>query len=462
VLRLGFGAMLLLLLVSAFEAYRIQDAASRRTTEIYHRFVQKGNAMAHIRRCLFLGSIHARDFLLSDRPDRAVEFQDQMRGLKLEVSTALDELEFADAEKQPLTSLRTNIDEFWGVVSQTLRWSDEERNSQAFAFVQSEIVPRRNAAGALLRELTAVNESGLRNSEAEFDRSRTQTLLWLSAMVAVCVLLGIAIARFSLSYAARLERQSQERFEQVVQAKKDLENLSARLLDIQEDERRRLSRELHDEIGQALTALRIEISHAQSAWKTGSPATAARLDQARSLAEKTVQTVRNISLLLRPSLLDDLGLGPALQWQLEDFSRRSGIRCSFKEDGLRDDLPDPLKTCVYRVVQETLNNCEKHSAATEVRIAVRQTPAALNVHIEDNGRGFVVSRTGNSTESAGLGILGMRERIAAVGGSLHLESAQGSGTRIRMVLPLGPAHESGADDPAKYSVRSMETSSTGS
>jgi signal transduction histidine kinase len=290
----------------------------------------------------------------------------------------------------------------------------------------------------MVRELVDASQNALQQSEAEFARSRTTAMLRLFGMMGLCVLLGLAVVYFSLRYAGKAERESLQQFQQVTQAKQALEQLSARLLEIQEDERRRLSRELHDEIGQTLTALRIEISHAQAAWKAGSPAIQARLEQARSLAEKTVEIIRNISLLLRPSLLDDLGLEPALQYQVEDFSRRSGIRCSFSQDGLQEALPDALKTCVYRVVQEALNNCQKHAAATQVQLRVRQSEQTVTVHIEDNGRGFALDQSGNPAGSAGLGFLGMRERAASLGGSLKLDSALGQGTRLSLILPLAP------------------------
>jgi signal transduction histidine kinase len=149
-----------------------------------------------------------------------------------------------------------------------------------------------------------------------------------------------------------------------------------------------------------------------------------------------VQTVRNISLLLRPALLDDLGLVPALQWLLEDFERRSGVSCEFSEHGVQDVLPDSVKTCVYRVVQEALHNCEKHAEASQVRVAVRQVADQIGIEIEDNGRGLELNTKGMPGRNAGLGILGMRERAARVGGEITLESSPGRGTRISLQIPL--------------------------
>jgi signal transduction histidine kinase len=145
-----------------------------------------------------------------------------------------------------------------------------------------------------------------------------------------------------------------------------------------------------------------------------------------------VQSIRNISGVLRPALLDDLGLIPALQFQLEEFLRRSGIACEFIEDGVEDRLPDTVRTCVYRVVQEALHNCEKHSGARKVRVTVRQLGEFLLAEVEDDGCGFAST----AKRASGLGLLGMRERTANAGGSLVIDSGPGQGTRIALRIPM--------------------------
>ena len=146
----------------------------------------------------------------------------------------------------------------------------------------------------------------------------------------------------------------------------------------------------------------------------------------------TVATVRNISLLLRPSLLDDLGLGPALQWHTDDFTRRTRVPCKYMEEGLQETLPDAVNTCVYRVVQEALRNCEKHSHAKSVAVHVKQTDAGLIVEVRDDGVGFSKQRR----SPASLGVLGMRERAASLNGELSIVSSAGQGTSVRLQLPL--------------------------
>jgi signal transduction histidine kinase len=272
----------------------------------------------------------------------------------------------------------------------------------------------------------------LENSEGEFAGTRRRAAEGLLLMLGLGVLLSVLVTRFSLRHADNLEREADRHFAAVEQAKQELQQLSARLLEIEEEGRRKLSRELHDEIGQTLALLQIEISHAQ-ALLPGTPAELRdRLARSRELAERTVQSIRNISGVLRPALLDDLGLVPALQFQLEDFLRRSNIACEFTEDGVEDRLPDAVKTCVYRVVQEALHNCEKHSGASKVRVTVRQLDEYLLAEVEDDGHGF----SSNAQRSTGLGLLGMRERSANAGGTLVVDSAPGQGTRIALRIPL--------------------------
>jgi signal transduction histidine kinase len=146
--------------------------------------------------------------------------------------------------------------------------------------------------------------------------------------------------------------------------------------------------------------------------------------------ENTVRTIRNMSLLLRPSMLDDLGLIPALRWQAREVSRQTCMDVTVSTDLVSDDLPDEYKTCIYRVVQEALHNCSSHSNATAVRIKVLQEPQRLALSIRDNGKGFDVK------QSKGLGLLGIEERVAYLGGKCDVHSEPGSGTLLAIELPF--------------------------
>ena len=444
VLRAGYGAVIAVLVFSAIEAYRIQVSVSRQHLEIYRHYVEQDEALATLRRNLWLAGNYVRDFFIDPTPTQAGVLRGQLESLNREDAKALDYLSHTATHADVVPMLRKSLGEFWAVVDPLPRDMIGATTRQRMDFLEREIVPRRGQLYNALRDLTSAGQQKLQNSEGEFAEARRRAVARLLAMLAVSVLLGFLVARFSLRHAENLERQAERHYAEVEQARRELQRLSARLLEIEEEGRRKLSRELHDEIGQTLALLQIEISHAQ-ALALGGPASgrgpglSERLARSRELAERTVQTIRHISLLLRPALLDDLGLVPALQFQLEDFLRRNDVACEFVEEGVADFLPDPVKTCVYRVVQEALHNCEKHSGASKVRVAVRQRPGYLLAEVEDNGRGFLVNEQAMPPRSTGLGLLGIRERAANVGGTLVIDSAPGRGTRIILRVPLSPA-----------------------
>jgi signal transduction histidine kinase len=240
---------------------------------------------------------------------------------------------------------------------------------------------------------------------------------WIAAMALLGVMILLVIGARSGNITTResdVERQT---------ARSDL---SAHLLTIQEEERKNLSRELHDGVGQMITALKMELAR----MKVVDTLDGARLDRARDLADEILRTIRNISLLLRPTALDDLGLEAALQWHAEDFSRRTSVGCQLSCSLISgESIPESAKTCIYRIVQEALNNCEKHAAASKVTIEVHQSSEGIAVSVTDNGRGIPPDFAN------GLGILGMRERAHMLGGHLEVTSEAGLGTKVSLLVP---------------------------
>jgi signal transduction histidine kinase len=233
-------------------------------------------------------------------------------------------------------------------------------------------------------------------------------------------------------YILRLERQTQVRYLELARSRHELQRLSSRLVDAQESERRAISRELHDEIGQSLGALLVDLSRLSASLPPDRSEVKEQVDRMKSVAESSVQAVRNIALLLRPSMLDDLGLGPALEWQGREVSRRSDIEVEVHAESVPGDLPAEYATTIYRLVQEALNNAVRHSGAKTAKVEVEQAGKRIRVRISDDGRGFDPKRT------RGLGILGMEERVKRLGGEFTVDSAPGRGTAIVAELTLPP------------------------
>jgi signal transduction histidine kinase len=194
---------------------------------------------------------------------------------------------------------------------------------------------------------------------------------------------------------------------------------------------------LHDEVGQLLTALRIELGNLDEAYrdesgKSAGEASTSRLAETKSLAEEALRTVRDLAMGLRPAMLDELGLIPALEWQGREHSRRTGIPVSLEVDGRLDELPEEYRTCVYRVVQEALTNIAKHASARQILIGVTARNDGLSISVKDDGIGFD-PRTRNR---GGLGLLGMAERVKKLGGDLEVISHAGQGSSIMAKMPL--------------------------
>jgi len=277
------------------------------------------------------------------------------------------------------------------------------------------------------RDLTA----GDAQLNVTFDVLRLRLILMLSVTVGV----GILLATYAIRRTLHLENELQERYQEGVRARQELKELSARLLSAQEEERRAISRELHDEVGQSLSALLMEAGNAAASVPSdsgqGNAAEIRRhVDSIKKLAEASVNVIRNMTLLLRPSMLDDFGLVPALEWQAREVSKRTGLRVQVSAEETADELSDDYKTCIYRVVQEALHNCARHAQARSVKVVVKQEPHKLLLSVEDDGRGFDARRV------RGLGLVGMAERVNHLGGAFEIKSLPGAGTKVAVQLPI--------------------------
>lgn len=432
----GFGVIITLLVLSTVMAYRIQAIFSQRSAEIHHRYVEQQELLTKLRRVIYMTGATVRDYLINPSPDHKDVFSAQIAALQQDGNKYLGDLRARADRAHTVAALDVIFDDVWRKLASTV--VEEWPAQQKYTFVQEELITRLDTAARVLRELERANRGSLNESEEDFQETRTAATQRLLLILGAGLVLGCLVAYFSLRYADLLERQAADRFQEVSEAKLELERLSARLMDIQEEERRRLSRELHDEIVQNLAVLKMDITQTQALTSARVPEARETLSRARALAERTVRAVRDISLLLRPSLLDDLGLGPALQWQTEDFTRRTSVSCEFIEGEVNIALSDAVKTCVYRVTQEALRNCEKHSKATHVRVRLAQSDTEVLVEIEDNGKGFA-GGTSVRQPPGHLGLLGMRERAVSAGGHLEAVSAPGRGTKIVLTVPVASA-----------------------
>ncbi len=269
-------------------------------------------------------------------------------------------------ERTLVSDLAKEVKAYWNTVAPVFRWTPEERRVQGYPFLQTEVLPRRMLVLGIADKIAAVNDqalsNGSRRSAELFVRFRRRVI----AILGLTLGIGAVLAAASIIQILRLEKEGRLRYEEIQRTQGELKKLSARLVEAQEQERRAISRELHDEIGQSLNALLVDLGNLAAVTPPGNLEAHRLLDTARELADNNVKALRNMALLLRPSMLDDFGLVPALHWQAREVSRRTGLRIDVAADGVPDELPDELKTCVYRVVQEALHNCSRHAEARNV------------------------------------------------------------------------------------------------
>jgi signal transduction histidine kinase len=300
------------------------------------------------------------------------------------------------------------------------------------------VVPRRDAALSIAQEIEELNNANLAAQRAEVTRRQTVFRDDLHRLLWQTVLLGVAVALIAVFRLRALERRSDEQRAIAEEAERQMRELSQRLVATQEEERKNLSRELHDHVAQVLTALRMELGRIERARAPADARMGTAVAECKKLVDNMFRTVRDLALGLRPSMLDDFGLQPALEWHVRDFTSRYDVDVELNMDGNFDVLPDRYRTCVYRAVQEALTNCVRHAKARAVNVSVTSHRDHLDVSVTDDGIGFDSARRGN-----GLGLRGIEERVKELHGVMMIGTADGGGTGVEIRLPV-PAHQTEA------------------
>jgi signal transduction histidine kinase len=234
----------------------------------------------------------------------------------------------------------------------------------------------------------------------------------------------------------RSENHYRRLFNQAQAMQEDLRNLSNKILHTQEEERKRISRELHDEVGQSLTAISVTLAtllDQDAAHKRGP---SQKLADTQRLLQGSMEAVHRFARDLRPAMLDELGLLPALRSYLNAFADRSGLRVRFHGNPSAEKLADDQKTVLYRIAQESLTNVGKHARASQVELAVRKVKNGICMEVADDGRSFKTDPIGTAKNKGRLGLLGMQERVRLVNGQFAVKAIPGRGTTIRVLMPF--------------------------
>jgi len=425
-LLLGFTAVFALWLVWAYQLVQNLEHIQRNVENLQRSYTRGDEALSLVRTNVLLGSIYLRDALIDSAPSQREYYRDELTRLRdqVEMRLATYVRDVPSAEREAWERLQQELRDYWS--SRDVAFTDSTRTSiESYLLLRQHVVPRRDGV------LQIVDQRGVLQASARRQQEKETTALYESVrarliLIGSLTLVGAFVAAvLSSRRVSRLQHQVELQSLTEEHVRRDLERLSARLVDVQERERREISRELHDAIGQALTAVKMDIGLALRGEVSGR--SRAALDEAKDITETTLQSVRDLSQLLHPSTLDDFGLPETLRTYLKRFSDRTGIRADLLVS-LPDRLPPEVEASLYRIIQEAMNNVARHSGASACSVTISVRGSELRLVIDDNGCGLKGNR------GHGLGLIAMRERAQAQGGSFVIESPAWGGTRLLVTM----------------------------
>ena len=445
-LAIGFTVVFGLWVLSGYQLIRDLQQVEARIAAVQESFVRGERARSTVRQNVLLGSIYLRDALIDQAPDTREYYRDQIRQIRTQIEQLLPEHLRAvelPIERSLWSDLQVKLDSYFDSLELVFAPNLPSNTYGASSLLRKRVVPSRDEVLGVVDSLRELQQLSQDRHRLEASLMYRDVRIRFMTTVAVAIVLGIVVASFAYRRVGTLEHEIQTQREAERRNQEDLQRLSARLVDAQEQERRSLARELHDEVGQALTAIKMSVGVAmRSAERDERSRTA--LEDARSIAENTLHAVRDLSQLLHPSMLDDFGLPETLRAYLRGFSERSGVRTHLTLEGLSNRLPADAEVCVYRIVQEAMTNVARHSGATTCAVTVTREAGRLRLTIEDDGRGIELTAPDQAPASRGLGLIGMRERAQALAGRFVIENRREGGTRIRVTLPVADTSDYGA------------------
>ncbi|HMK28479.1 MAG TPA: sensor histidine kinase [Terriglobales bacterium] len=433
ILLAGFGGLLALMIAAGADALYSLRELHELQQQVGRQYLARSQALSTVVLSVHVYNSRVEQYLLAGSSAEAARKAAEVSSHAAELRSALQGYpqDREPDEQRLLGELQKQFAEEESSLSTMLSGGPQVQPDRARQLIVEEVVPRRLQILRISQQIAVLNRQQLNAADqALLARSAglQKTLEW---MLLLALGAGLLLSMVSIAYILRLERQGRQRYQELAESRRNLQELSACLVDAQEAERRSISRELHDQVGQSLGALLVDVGRLSAMVAPENGAMQQQIQRIRSVAEDSVKTVRNIALLLRPSMLDDLGLMPALEWQAREVSRRGEMEVEVHSEGASEKLPDEYKICIYRIVQEALNNAARHAGAKSATVNVGQSKDRIVVEVKDNGRGFESERV------RGMGLVGMEERVKRLGGILSIDSQPGKGTLVRAELPFG-------------------------
>ena len=437
-LGLLLGLLVTLSAVVAYSGYITWQVTGLRKlqTELVDRNRKDSLQLLRIQNDLNLLAVAMRDMVSSDEPYPLTAWSAQFQRIRTDLDDAMRlEAGFAAASRTPEQSafLAASFTQFWDAVDRIFQLARDGKEKQAREQIQLSLQERQAALS------TAVARLLVQNSENEeqagqrivhiYDRVQRQVYVFLAATLLAILLNGLSLIRWTRRLFARLAEISERRSE-----------LAQKLITTQESTLRYISRELHDEFGQILTAVGAMLRRAGTHAPEGS-SLRADLQEVLQIVQSTLESVRSLSQALHPVMLDEAGLESTLDWYIPTIERQTGIAISYEKQGVPFPVDGGAGVHVYRVLQEALNNVARHSAAKQAWVRLDFLPDALELEVEDHGIGFA-----ESPNKHGIGLVAMRERSELMGGQIVFSRPPQGGTLVHLEIPREKVESYGKKD----------------
>jgi len=435
-LALGFCVTLGLWLYTGFAFTRRIDTVQRQAADVAGRYTRAQELLSTVRAQVLISSVRVRDALLNPEPTALAGYRQQIEASYRLITATLADYEpvlGSGTEDDQIRRLRAEVDQFHQTSMAVLADAAGPSPASVRDVLNRHIGPRREAALAISEEIQSLNRRAYIQQQDDIADIHRMAELQSRRGLGIGLVTGLGVLLLTSVYASRLESRLRQQLHRDARISRELHDTANKLLGAQEEERRTIARELHDEVGQMLTAVKFELAVAQRSIEA-SGASPEPLVEAQAIADGALQAVRNLTQLLHPAALDDLGLAAAIDTSLRGLARRHDIRAELHQVGMTDRLPREVEVAAYRIVQEAITNVAKHARARECHVHLTHLPDRLLVEVDDDGIGF----SGDiDTVSAGrgLGLVSVRERASRLGGTFNILTAPGHGTRLIVSLP---------------------------
>ena len=426
-LGLLLGLLVTLAAVVAYSAYITWQVAGLRKlqTELIDRNRKDSLQLLRIQNDLNLLAVAMRDMIDNDEPYPLTAWSAQFQRIHTDLDDAMRiEEALAPSSRTPDQSaaLASSLAQFWNAVGRVFALAGQANEKEARAQIQLSLQERQAALSTAVARLLVQNsdseEQAAQRIIAIYDRVKRQVYVFLFATLAAILLTGFSMIRWNRRLFARMTELSARRSE-----------LAQKLISTQESTLRYISRELHDEFGQILTAMGSMLGRAGSHAPEGS-SLRSDLQEVQQIAQETLDRVRTLSQALHPVMLDEAGLEATLDWYIPTVERQTGIAISYEKQGVPFPVEGSAAVQIYRVLQEALNNVARHSGARQAWVRLRFMASNFELEVEDHGTGFT-----QRPVKQGIGLVAMRERAELLGGRVLFSIPASGGTLVSLIAP---------------------------